>query len=109
MRSTATTEESDDPVGSRLCACYEAFGTKDTRTLIDVAGEGVDSYDMRGFLVPGTIFKPVGCRNFIPAVVEGVVGGENAHGLGGRLCLVDDGDEARPVRIGNFVGPIKQR
>ena len=61
MRSAAATEESDKPVGSGLCACYEAFGTKDTRFLIDVAGKSVDGYDMGGFLVPGTVFEPVGC------------------------------------------------
>ena len=61
MRSAATAEESDKPVGSGLCACYEAFGAKDTRSLVDVAGKGVDGNDMGGFLVPGTVFEPVGC------------------------------------------------
>ena len=61
MRSATTAEESDDPVGSGLCACNEAFGTKDTRSLVDVAGKCVDGYDMGGLLVPGTVFEPVGC------------------------------------------------
>lgn len=109
MRSAATAEKSDDPVGSGLCACYEAFGTKNASALVDVAGEGVDGYDVGGFLVPGTVFEPVGCGDFIPAVVEGVVGGENAHGESRRLGLVDDGGEAWPVRVGSRVGPIKKR
>ena len=61
MRSAAAAEEGDNPVGSGLCACYEAFGTKDTGFLVDVAGKSVDGYDMGGFLVPGTVFEPVGC------------------------------------------------
>ena len=61
MRSAAAAEESDKPVGSGLCACYETFGTKDARFLVDVAGKTVDGYDMGGFLVPGTVFEPVGC------------------------------------------------
>ena len=109
MRSAATAEESDNPVRSGLCACYEAFSTEDTGALVDVARKCVDGYDVGRFLVPGTVFEPVGCGDFIPAVVEGVVGGENAHGEGGRLDLVDDGGEAWPVRVGSRVGSIKKR
>ena len=61
MRSAATAEKSDDPVGSGLCACYEAFGAQDTCALVDIAGKCIDGYDVGGFLVPGTVFEPVGC------------------------------------------------
>ena len=36
-----------------------------------MAGEGVDGDDVGGFVVPGTVFLPVGCGDFVEGVVEG--------------------------------------
>ena len=36
---------------------------------VDGAGESVDGYHVRGFVVPGTVFSPVCGGDFFPRVV----------------------------------------
>ena len=79
MGSALSAEDSVDKSWSRLGTCYEAFSTQNSCRWIDVAREGVDCNDVRRGFVPRAVLSPVGCRYFIPAVVERVRGGENPH------------------------------
>lgn len=46
-----------------------------------MAGESVNGDNVGGGFIPGAVFQPVGGRDFVPAVIESVVGGEDAHSL----------------------------
>lgn len=79
VRRTLSAQQGVDKGGGGLPTCDEAFCTQDAGRGVDVPGEGVDGDDVgRGF-VPGTVFPPVGGGDFVPAVVEGVGGGEDTH------------------------------
>ena len=62
-----------------LVAGYQALGAEDASIWVDVARYRVDGEDVLGFRVPGTVFAPVGCANFFPAVLEGAVCVEDFH------------------------------
>lgn len=46
---------------------------------IHVSGQSVDTNDMGGFVVPRTIFSPVGRRDFLPWVIKGAIGFKDLH------------------------------
>lgn len=56
-----------------------AGGTHYARFWVDIVGEHVHRDDMGGFLVPGTIFSPVGRGHLVPGVVKGACGLEDLH------------------------------
>ena len=68
----------------------EALGAKDASVGFDTARKSVDSHDVRRFVVPGTVFAPIGGRDFLPGVIEGTIRCEYLHcgdgmdGKGGR-------------------------
>lgn len=69
----ATAEKRDYPGWGALVTRYQSFGAEDTRGWVDVAGEGVNGDNMSCFVVPRTVFPPVGSRYFVPRVVESAV------------------------------------
>lgn len=71
MRRGLAAEQGEHPGRGRLGAGDEAFGAEDAGGGVDAAGEGVDGDDVGGFVVPGTVFAPVGGGDFRPGVVEG--------------------------------------
>ena len=66
MAGCVTTKEGQNPLRCILSACYEAFGAKDAGIGINMSGDGVDGKDMRGFIIPGTIFPPIVCADLFP-------------------------------------------
>lgn len=61
---------------------------------------------MRAFVVPWTVFSPVGGGDFFPRVIKCVLGGENFH------CRVGTTNERSPLAIVRFLfenGGLKQR
>lgn len=64
-----------------MAAGDEAFGAEDVGGRIESAGESVDGDDVRGLVVPGTVFPPVGGGDFIPGILEFVLRVEEAHDL----------------------------
>ena len=94
MRGVGAAQQGQDPGWRSLLAGYQAFGAElwslrsaagrmrntggsggayDSGCRIHGAREGVDGDYMGGFVVPGAVFLPVGCRNFLPGVVERAV------------------------------------
>lgn len=71
VRGGGAAEQGEHPGRGGLGAGDEAFGAEDAGCGVDAAGEGVDGGDVGGFVVPRTVFAPVGRGDFRPRVVEG--------------------------------------
>ena len=71
----------------------EAFGTQDAGAGFELAGKGVDGDNMGRFVVPRTVFTPIGGGDFRPGVVECAVCGEDFHyGCVGARVRRDGGE-----------------
>lgn len=55
-------------------------GTYNAGLGVDASRKGVNGDDMRGLVVPWTVFAPVGSRHLLPRVVEGYLIRKDLHG-----------------------------
>lgn len=78
----------------------EALGAEDASLGFEAAGEGVDSYHVRGFVVPRTVFAPIGGGDFFPRVIEGAIREKHFH----RNFLMRDGGDGDDMKKGVEIG-----
>lgn len=66
-------------VSRYISECGYESGTYNASGWVYRAGKGIDGDDMGGFVVPRTVFAPVGCGDFFPRVVKGTRGRKDFH------------------------------